>query len=175
MINSLDSNNQFIYLTASRDHALHILENPKYKPSVSMSETSPSFVEWSDPEEESTEYSDYGNNQHEEDDELSADASSGEAGIVEDEMTAIHRKLQAESSDTRRLDLGYALLEGKSLKTIQIASMAMLFKSEYKRLEFVKFATYFASDQEYLPILEDLFTYESIRKDFRKHAANLKD
>lgn len=37
-IMGFSKNNKFIYLTAARDHALNIFENPKYKPSITISE-----------------------------------------------------------------------------------------------------------------------------------------
>jgi 6-phosphogluconolactonase (cycloisomerase 2 family) len=163
--------NRFIYLTASRDHALHIVENANSHASIIPIEAGVGSPSSYDPED------DLGFDQpviaQENDNEENFPVPPSDER--EDEMTSIHRKLQAETSDTRRLDLSYALLEGKKLKIIQVASMAMLFKSEYKRLEFVKFASYFVDDPQYLKILEDLFTYESIRKDYNKHVTNLKD
>ncbi|MFM9984265.1 MAG: beta-propeller fold lactonase family protein [Flavobacteriales bacterium] len=172
---SFGKTNKHIYLSAARDNALYILENLNAKASLVMSTT----VQHTLPETAvSSEYpvADY------EIDEVVQVSESAEqnAGSLpdnssENELTAIHKRLQSETSDTKRLDLCYALLEGKSLKTIQIASIAMLFQSEYKRLEFVKFASYFVSDKEHYSILEDLFTYESIRKDFRQQAAKISE
>ena len=171
---SFGKGNKYIYVSVARDHAVNIFSNPNGKESVAIPVSSGTMVE--DDENENFDPSDSPDDVYSNSDLESEEAPEDIEGAEgNDEMTTIHRKLQAESSDTRRLDLSYALLEGKSLKIIQIASMAMTFKSEYKRLEFVKFTSYFASDPENLNMLEDLFTYESIRKDFRKHVANLKD
>jgi hypothetical protein len=51
---------------------------------------------------------------------------------------------------------------------MQVASIAMLFESEYQRLEYVKFEYYFVNDKENYKQLGDLFTYDSILKEFNK-------
>ena len=71
--------------------------------------------------------------------------------------------LAAEESDISRLDRAHGLPEVKCLKVVQVAGLVYLFKSEYQRLQFVKFASYFLHDPENKLILADLFQYENMR------------
>lgn len=168
---SFTPNNKFMYVTAARDNAITIFENSSPKPSVTMREevvVEPIHQDEPDPivTNETTNTNSGTTNSN-----TSSGSSSGasSANAISKELYAeAWKKISAESSDGTRLDLSYQLLEGKSMKTVQIAAMAMLFTSEYKRLEFVKFMSYFVIDKENYRLLVDLFTYDSIKDDFNK-------
>lgn len=162
---SFSKDNQFVYVSAIDDHALNIFKNPKAKaslavPSVTVTSSTPVT---NDPVLTGT---------------TTTTATSGGSttspptgtvsDFAKDEFNDIRKKLQAETSDTKRMDLCYELLEGKALSTMQVASIALLFDSEYQRLEYVKFEYYFVSDKENYKLLSDLFTYDSILQEFNK-------
>lgn len=88
-------------------------------------------------------------------------------GISGKELSAIRTALAAETSDITRLERSYELLEGKYIKTVQAAGLAYLFKSEFKRLEFVKFISYFLADPQNKHMLAELFQYENMQAEVR--------
>jgi 6-phosphogluconolactonase (cycloisomerase 2 family) len=167
---SFTRDNQFLYVSAIDDHALNIFKNPNAKASVSASSVSVST-----------------NTQGTDNPVLTgtttmtttSEGSTNNGGTIsqpagpvigfpKDKFNEVRKELEAEASDTRRLDLCYKLLEGKALSTVQVASIAMLFESEYQRLEYVKFEYYFVNDREHYKLLSDLFTYDSILQEFNK-------
>jgi hypothetical protein len=158
-----------VYVSAIDDHTLNIFKNPNAKASVTAPSVSIST-----------------NTQGTDDSVLTgsttttttSDGSTNNSGTTsqptpvsdfpKDKFNEVRKKLQAETSDTKRMDLCYQLLEGKALSTMQVASIAMLFDSEYQRLEYVKFEYYFVNDKEHYKQLSDLFTYDSILQEFNK-------
>lgn len=159
---SFSKDNQFVYVSAIDDHALNIFKNPNAKASVTAPSVSVST-----------------NAQVNDDSGLSGSSTTTSGGntsqpsvpvsdFPKDKFNEVRKQLQAETSDTKRLDLCYKLLEGKALSTMQVATIAMLFDSEYQRLEYVKFEYYFVNDKEHYKQLSDLFTYESILQEFNK-------
>lgn len=83
--------------------------------------------------------------------------------ITNKELSTCYAALAAEESDISRLNRSFQLLEGKCMKVVQVAALAYLFQSEYQRLQFVKFTSYFLHDPENKRILADLFQYENMR------------
>lgn len=163
---SFSRNNQFLYVSAIDDNTLNIFRNPNAKasvvvPSVSISSNTqvtddPVFTGTT-----TTTTSSNGGG-------TTSRPTAPAGDFPKDKFNAIRKELQAETSDTKRMDLCYKLLEGKALSTMQVASIAMLFDSEYKRLEYVKFEYYFVNDKENYKQLRDLFTYDSILQEFNK-------
>jgi len=154
--------NKFIYVPAARDNVLNVFENPnasgsvftQYKVSPSNGISNQSDVNVNTNVSSNTRV----NNQ--------STPKGTLTTLSKEQFNEVMKKLQAEQSDTKRLDMCYELLEGRSFKTMQAYSVGMLFNSEYKRLEFVKFASYFISDKENFKQLADLFSYENILNDF---------
>lgn len=174
---AFSTNNKFVYLSAARDNAITIMQNPNAKPSYVYTEVAPiETVEES--EEEVIEVVETPNNNIEtvetnnstgtSSNSNGSSTNSNQNAISKEFYADIWKKLSAEPSDAKKLDICYEQLEGKSMKTVQVAALAMLFNSEYKRLEFVKFMSYFTSDKENFKILVDLFSYETIKDDFNK-------
>lgn len=167
---SFSKNNQFVYVSSIDDHALNIFKNPNAKasvaaPSVSVSSNTqgtddPVFTGTTT----TTTTSDGSINNSG----TTSQPAGPVSGFPKDKFNEVRKKLQAETSDTQRMDLCYKLLEGKALSTMQVASIAMLFDSEYQRLEYVKFEYYFVNDKEHYKQLGDLFTYDSILQEFNK-------
>ena len=83
--------------------------------------------------------------------------------ITGQQLNTYYATLAAEENDITRLNRSFELLEGKCIKVIQVAALAYLFKSEYQRLQFVKFTSYFLNDPQNKWILADLFSYENMR------------
>lgn len=166
---SFSKNNQFVYVSSIDDHTLNIFKNANARASVAAPDVSvPANTQGADDavlEGTTTTNSSEGNTSN-------GGTISESAGPVsdfpKDKFNEVRKKLQAETSDSRRLDLCYKLLEGKALSTMQVASVAMLFESEYQRLEYVKFEYYFVNDKEHYKQLGDLFTYDSILQEFNK-------
>jgi hypothetical protein len=166
---SFSKNNQFVYVSAIDDHTLNIFKNPNAKasviaPSVSVSTNS----QGSDDSvftgiTTTTTTSDGSSNNS-----TTSQPTGPVSDFPKDKFNEVRKELQAETSDTKRMDLCYKLLEGKALSTMQVASIAMLFDSEYQRLEYVKFEYYFVTDKENYKLLSDLFTYDSILQEFNK-------
>lgn len=161
---SFSKDNQFVYVSAIDDHTLNIFKNPNAKASVAVPSVSVSA-----------------NTQGTDDSILTGTTTTttNNGGTIsqptgpvsdfpKDKFNEVRKKLQAETSDTKRMDLCYKLLEGKALSTMQVASIAMLFDSEYQRLEYVKFEYHFVNDKEHYKQLSDLFTYDSILQEFNK-------
>lgn len=166
---SFSKDNQFLYVSAIDDDALNIFRNPNAKasvpaPSVSVPANPRGTNDAVSTGTTTTTIGGGSNN--------NGGTTSQPAGPVSDftkeKFNEIRKQLQAETSDTKRMDLCYQLLEGKALSTMQVASIAMLFESEYKRLEYVKFEYYFVNDKEHYKQLGDLFTYDSILQEFNK-------
>lgn len=159
--------NKFVYFSAARDNAITIMENPLAKPSYNHTEE---VLAQGNEEIEAEE-----NAMEQESNEVVETTNPTESAensnlkpITKEFYEETWRKLQMETSDAKKMDLCYDQLEGQSMKTVQVAAMAILFNSEYKRLEFVKFMSYFTSDKENYKILVDLFTYSAIKEDFIK-------
>lgn len=177
---AFSNNNKYVYLSAARDNAITVMQNPNAKPSYVNTEVAPiETVE--EPEVEIIEVVETPNDNIETVETVETNNSNGTASntngsstnssqnaISKEFYADIWKKLSAEPTDAKKLDICYEQLEGKSMKTVQVAALAMLFNSEYKRLEFVKFMSYFTSDKENYKILVDLFTFETIKEDFIK-------
>lgn len=167
---SFSKDNRYLYVSAIDDDAVNIFNTPNAKASVAAPSVSVST-----------------NTQGTDDSGLTGTTTTtttGDGGtsnggttspptgtgsdFTKDKFNEARKKLQAETSDTKRMDLCYKLLEGKALSTMQVASIAMLFDSEYQRLEYVKFEYYFVNDKEHYKQLSDLFTYDSILQEFNK-------
>lgn len=171
---SFSKDNRFMYVSAIDDDALNIFKNPNAKASLAAPSVNvPINTQGTDDPvfngTTATPTSDgsiYNGGIH------NGGTTSQPTGPVSDfpkeKFNEIRKKLQAETSDTQRMDLCYKLLEGKALSTMQVASIAMLFDSEYQRLEYVKFEYYFVNDKEHYKQLGDLFTYDSILQEFNK-------
>ncbi|MFK7783812.1 MAG: beta-propeller fold lactonase family protein [Crocinitomicaceae bacterium] len=83
--------------------------------------------------------------------------------LTGEQLNTTYLALASEENDISRLNKAFELLEGKCIKVVQVAALAYLFKSEYQRLQFVKFSSYFLSDPGNKMILADLFQYENMR------------
>lgn len=166
---SFSKDNQFVYVSAIDDHALNIFKNPNAKASVTPSVSVSTNAQGTDESVLTGTTTTTTTN----------DGSTNNGGTLsqptgpvsdfpKDKFNEVRKELQAETSDTKRMDMCYKLLEGKALSTMQVASIAMLFDSEYQRLEYVKFEYYFVNDKEHYKQLSDLFTYDSILQEFNK-------
>lgn len=174
---SYSPNNKIVYFSAARGNAITIMQNPNAKASYVFTEVAPiETMEQTEIEEnvleeepvETVETVETSNPSGTTSNTAGSTSNSSQSGISKEFYAEIWRKLSAESTDAKKLDICYEQLEGKSMKTVQVAALAMLFSSEYKRLEFVKFMSYFTSDKENYKILVDLFTFETIKDDFKK-------
>lgn len=177
---AFSTNNKYVYLSAARDNAITIMQNPNAKPSYVNTEVAPietveeteveviEVVETPNDNIETVETVETNNSNGTSSNSNGSSTTSNQNAISKEFYADIWKKLSAEPSDAKKLDICYEQLEGKSMKTVQIAALAMLFNSEYKRLEFVKFMSYFTSDKENYKILVDLFSYETIKDDFKK-------
>lgn len=166
---SFSKDNQFLYVSSIDDDALNIFKNPYTKASVTAPAVSVSAPaqETSDPVLTGTTTTPTSNGSTH--DPGPASPPSGPVSdFPKEKFNEVRKQLQAETSDTKRLDLCYQLLEGKSVSTVQVATIAMLFDSEYQRLQYVKFEYYFVNDKEHYKQLGDLFTYDSILKEFNQ-------
>jgi hypothetical protein len=83
--------------------------------------------------------------------------------ISSKEFGEIWNALASEESDIVRLEKSFGLIEGKCMKVVQAAALSYLFNSEYKRLEFVKFVSYFLYDKENVHLLAEVFQYDRMR------------
>lgn len=83
--------------------------------------------------------------------------------LTGEQLNSTYSALASQGDDISRLNKAFELLEGKCIKVVQVAALAYLFKSEYQRLQFVKFSSYFLSDPQNKMILTDLFQYENMR------------
>lgn len=166
---AFSNSNRFVYLTAARDNAITILDNPQAKKSIAPPEevqivgnTASEVVQ------EPIITTNVQAQQTTTNVPATTINSSSSQAISKELYSEVWKKLMVESSDAKRMDICFEQLEGKSMKTVQIAAMAMLFTSEFKRLEFVKFMSFFTSDKENYKILVDLFTFDTIKDDFNK-------
>ena len=166
---AFSNSNRFVYLTAARDNAITILDNPQAKKSIAPVEEV-QIVENTtiEVEQEPNNITNVQVQQTTTNTPTATINSSNSRAISKELYSEVWKKLMIETSDAKRMDICFEQLEGKSMKTVQIAAMAMLFTSEYKRLEFVKFMSFFTSDKENYKILVDLFTFDTIKDDFNK-------
>lgn len=167
---SFSKDNKFVYVSALDDHTLNIFKNPNAKASVTAPSVSVSAHTQAtgDPVLSGTATTatiSYGTNNN---GGTTSQPTVPVSDFPKDKFNEVRKELKAETSDTKRMDLCYKLLEGKALSTMQVASIAMLFDSEYQRLEYVKFEYYFVNDKENYKQLGDLFTYDSILQEFNK-------
>lgn len=167
---SFSKDNRFVYVSAIDDHALNIFKNPNAKASLTAPSVSvPVNPRGTDnpviPGTTTTTTINEGSTSN---GGTTSQATSPVSDFPKDKFNEVRKQIQAETSDTKRMDLCYKLLEGKAVSTMQVASIAMLFESEYQRLEYVKFEYYFVNDKENYKQLGDLFTYPSILQEFNK-------
>ena len=155
---SFSKDNQYVYASGMWDGALNIFKNPQARKTVRTTTVAAVI-----PTDEPVQSND-GIIQNDRPVAPSSTSSSCTGDEVSGEMlNAYWQTLAAEESDVSRLNRSFELLEGKCLKVVQVAALAYLFKSEYQRLQFVKFTSYFLHDPQNKNILVDLFQYENMR------------
>lgn len=158
---SFSKNNKYAYASGMWDNALNIFHTPETRETIDFK---PNTI--SDDVNDTNSGNDF---------EVGTDNSlvntnvsscNGDA-LSNQEFRAIYGKLASEETDISRLNRSFELLEGKCIKVVQASGLAYLFDSEYQRLQFVKFISYFLSDAENKHMLADLFQYENMRDEVR--------
>jgi hypothetical protein len=142
---SFSKDNQYVYASGMWDGALNIFKNPEARKTII-----PTAVVVPNDQQVAPV--------------LTPSSCTGDE--VSGEMLNAHwETLASEEMDVSRLNRSFELLEGKCLRVVQVAALAYLFKSEYQRLQFVKFTSYFLLDSDNKHILVDLFQYENMRSE----------
>jgi 6-phosphogluconolactonase (cycloisomerase 2 family) len=153
--------NRYVYASGMWDGALNIFKNPHSRKTVDNTPIVPEPVEISQNNELPQ---NSGSTQVDRPVASSPNVSSCTGDeIAGKQLNTYYSALAAEDNDISRLNRAFELLEGKCMKVVQVAALAYLFKSEYQRLQFVKFTSYFLHDPGNKLILADLFQYENMR------------
>ena len=153
--------NRYVYASGMWDGALNIFKNPHSRKTIVNAPVISEPVETS----QNQEVPQNGNSVQIDRPNTSSPNLSSCTGneISGKELNTYYSTLAGEDNDISRLNRAFELLEGKCMKVVQVAALAYLFKSEYQRLQFVKFTSYFLHDPENKLILADLFQYENMR------------
>ncbi len=159
---SFSQNNRYVYPSGMWDGALNIFHNPEARKTIDFKPTAtkPQPIT-TDPVDDMIELGFPTN------DDPVVTSSTGET-LSHKDVDRIMGQLKSEESDVTRLDKAFQLLEGKSVKVVQAVGLAYTFKSEYQRLQFIKFMSYFLRDPENKSLLADLFRYENMRAEVRR-------
>lgn len=154
--------NRYVYASGMWDGALNIFKNPHSRNTVNYVTSVPEPVEIVQNNETPIQSNDPVQVDRPITPSPTVSHCTGDE-ITGEQLNTYYASLAAEENDIARLNRSFELLEGKCMKVVQVAALAYLYKSEYQRLQFVKFTSYFLSDPQNKSILADLFSYENMR------------